>query len=62
MLKDDYTLVFGKHCLKAGGLVSINKKNEDVGGFGSSENSAFWGSTGLTGLAGPRRATSSRTS
>ncbi|HET7694720.1 MAG TPA: carboxypeptidase regulatory-like domain-containing protein [Vicinamibacterales bacterium] len=49
VLKDDYTLVFGKHMLKAGALVSINQKNEDVGGFGSFENSAFWGSGGLPG-------------
>ncbi len=42
-----YSLVFGKHMLKAGALFSTNKKNEDVGGFGSYENSAFWGSTGL---------------
>ncbi|HVD90843.1 MAG TPA: carboxypeptidase regulatory-like domain-containing protein [Vicinamibacterales bacterium] len=49
VLKDDYTLVFGKHMLKVGGLVSMNKKNEDVGGFGSFENSAFWGSTGAPG-------------
>jgi len=47
VFKDDYSLVFGKHMLKAGGLFSTNKKNEDVGGFGSYENSAFWGSTGL---------------
>ena len=44
VFKDDYSLVFGKHMLKAGGLFSTNKKNEDVGGFGSYENSAFWGS------------------
>ena len=48
-MKDDYTLVFGKHMVKAGALVSINQKNEDVGGFGSFENSAFWGSGGLPG-------------
>ena len=35
--------------LKVGGLMSMNKKNEDVGGFGSFENSAFWGSTGAPG-------------
>ncbi|HEX9365650.1 MAG TPA: carboxypeptidase regulatory-like domain-containing protein [Vicinamibacterales bacterium] len=49
VLKDDYTLVFGKHMLKAGGLASFNKKNEDVGGFGSFENDAFWGSGGTPG-------------
>jgi hypothetical protein len=49
VFKDDYSLVFGKHLLKAGALFSTNKKNEDVGGFGSFEHSAFWGSTG-TGL------------
>lgn len=49
VLKDDYSLVFGKHLLKAGGLFSTNKKNEDVLGYGSSENSAFWGSAGLNG-------------
>ena len=48
VFKDDYSLVFGKHLMKAGGLFSTNKKNEDVGGFGSFEHSAFWGSTGLT--------------
>jgi len=47
ILKDDYTAVFGKHFFKAGVLVSFNKKNEDVGGNGSYENSQFWGSTGL---------------
>jgi hypothetical protein len=47
VLKDDYSAVFGKHVVKAGALGSINRKNEDVLGFGSSENSAFWGSTGL---------------
>ncbi len=49
VFKDDYSLVFGKHMLKAGALFSTNKKNEDVGGFGSFENSAFWGSAGLNG-------------
>ena len=49
MLKDDYTLVFGKHMLKAGGLASMNKKNEDVLGYGSSESALFWGSGGLPG-------------
>jgi len=49
VLKDDYSLVFGKHLLKAGALWSSNQKNEDVGGYGSYENSSFWGSTGLVG-------------
>jgi hypothetical protein len=49
VLKDDYSAVFGKHVIKVGGLVSFNKKNEDVLGYGSAENSAFWGSTGLNG-------------
>ena len=49
VLKDDYTLVFGKHMVKAGALVSMNQKNEDVGGFGSFEQSAFWGGGGLPG-------------
>src|SRR4029078_9449024 len=48
-LKDDYSLVFGKHLLKIGGLFSTNKKNEDVLGYGSSENSGFWGAGGLVG-------------
>jgi hypothetical protein len=52
VLKDDYSAVFGKHFIKAGALASFNKKNEDVGGYGSYENSEFWGSTGLNG-AGP---------
>ena len=49
VLKDDYTLVFGKHMLKGGGLASFNKKNEDVGGYGSFEQSSFWGSGGTPG-------------
>jgi hypothetical protein len=49
VFKDDYSLVFGKHLLKVGGLFSTNKKNEDVGGYGSFEQSAFWGSAGLNG-------------
>jgi Carboxypeptidase regulatory-like domain/TonB-dependent Receptor Plug Domain len=49
VFKDDYTLVFGKHMLKAGGLFSFNEKNEDVLGYGSAENSAFWGSGGQPG-------------
>jgi carboxypeptidase family protein/TonB-dependent receptor-like protein len=49
VFKDDYTLVFGKHMVKAGGLFSTNKKNEDVGGYGSFEQSSFWGSGGLPG-------------
>jgi Carboxypeptidase regulatory-like domain/TonB-dependent Receptor Plug Domain len=49
VFKDDYTVVFGKHVLKAGGLASFNKKNEDVGGYGSYEHSAFWGGGGLPG-------------
>ncbi len=49
IFKDDYSTVFGKHLIKAGALASFNKKNEDVLGYGSSENSAFWGSAGLNG-------------
>lgn len=49
IFKDDYSTVFGTHLVKAGALASFNKKNEDVGGFGSYENSAFWGSAGLNG-------------
>jgi hypothetical protein len=49
VIKDDYSAVFGKHFFKAGALFSFNKKNEDTGGFGSYENSAFWGSAGLNG-------------
>lgn len=52
VLKDDYTAVFGKHFVKAGALVSFNKKNEDVGGNGSYENMAFSGSQGI-GATGP---------
>jgi hypothetical protein len=49
VLKDDYSAVFGKHFFKAGVLGSSNKKNEDVLGYGSSENSEFWGAAGLNG-------------
>lgn len=52
VLKDDYTKVFGKHNVKAGALVSFNKKNEDTIGNGSSENQVLWGSTGLNGWGG----------
>lgn len=47
ILKDDYSAVFGRHFFKAGALVSFNKKNEDVGGYGSFENSEFSDSVGL---------------
>ena len=47
VIKDDYTRVFGKHFVKAGVLVSANKKNEDTNGNGSSMHSAFWGAAGL---------------
>jgi hypothetical protein len=53
VLKDDYTKVFGSHLVKAGALVSFNKKNEDSIGNGSSENQAFWGSTGIATGGGP---------
>ena len=49
VFRDDYSFVFGKHLLKAGGLFSTNKKNEDVGGYGSFEQAAFWGGAGLLG-------------
>jgi hypothetical protein len=49
VIKDDYTRVFGKHFLKAGVLVSANKKNEDTDGNGSDMHSRFWGSAGLNG-------------
>lgn len=49
ILKDDYTQVFGKHFVKAGLLASINRKNEDTNGNGSTMNSQFWGATGLVG-------------
>jgi Carboxypeptidase regulatory-like domain/TonB-dependent Receptor Plug Domain len=49
ILKDDYSAVFGKHFVKAGILGSTNVKNEDSNGNGSSQNSAFWGSSGLNG-------------
>ena len=52
VLRDDYTKVFGKHYVKAGALVSFNKKNEDTIGNGSLQNQAFWGSTGLNGYGG----------
>jgi hypothetical protein len=52
VLKDDYTKVFGKHYVKVGALISFNNKNEDTIGNGSSENQAFWGSTGLNGYGG----------
>jgi Carboxypeptidase regulatory-like domain len=48
VIKDDYTRVFGKHFLKAGVLVSGNKKNEDTDGNGSSMHSRFWGATGTS--------------
>jgi hypothetical protein len=51
VFKDDYSSAFGNHIVKAGGLASFNKKNEDVGGYGSYENSEFWGSTGLNNTA-----------
>jgi hypothetical protein len=47
VVKDDYSAVFGNHSVKVGALYSFNKKNEDSIGNGSSEHSAFWGSTGL---------------
>ena len=47
VIKDDYTRVFGKHFVKAGALVSANKKNEDTDGNGSSMHSRFWGASGL---------------
>jgi hypothetical protein len=47
IIKDDYTRVFGKHFVKAGALVSVNKKNEDTNGNGSAMHSAFWGAAGL---------------
>jgi len=49
VFKDDYSSVFGNHVVKAGGLATFNKKNEDVGGYGSFENSEFWGAAGLNG-------------
>jgi Carboxypeptidase regulatory-like domain len=49
VLRDDYSAVFGKHAFKAGVLASMNKKNEDVGGYGSYESPAFWGAGGLPG-------------
>jgi hypothetical protein len=47
IVKDDYTQVFGKHFMKAGVLLSMNKKNEDTIGNGSDQHSRFWGSAGL---------------
>jgi hypothetical protein len=52
IIKDDYTQVFGKHFVKAGALVSFNKKNEDTNGNGSNQHSAFWGSAGLPAWGG----------
>jgi len=49
IIKDDYTQVFGKHFMKAGVLVSVNRKNEDTIGNGSDQHSRFWGSGGLPG-------------
>lgn len=49
IIKDDYTQVFGTHFLKAGALVSFNKKNEDTIGNGSNQHSSLWGSAGLNG-------------
>ncbi len=49
VIKDDYSSVFGEHYVKAGALVSFNKKNEDSGGYGSYENSHFWGAAGVNG-------------
>jgi hypothetical protein len=49
VIKDDYTRVFGKHFVKAGVLGSINRKNEDTDGNGSSMHSRFWGTGGLNG-------------
>jgi hypothetical protein len=49
VLRDDYSAVFGKHNLKVGALASFNKKTEDSGGYGSFENSSFWGSAGVNG-------------
>jgi hypothetical protein len=49
VLKDDYTRVFGKHLFKVGALASMNRKNEDTSGNGSTENWNFWGPSGLNG-------------
>jgi hypothetical protein len=53
ILKEDYSAVFGKHLVKAGALVSFNRKNEDLCPCGGSfESPEFWGSTGLNGFGG----------
>jgi hypothetical protein len=48
-LKDDYSVVFGRHFLKAGVVFSYNQKNEDVFDQGSAESSEFGDAVGLTG-------------
>jgi hypothetical protein len=47
VLRDDHSAVFGNHFFKAGVLASWNRKNEDTGGYGSSESPAFLFPTGL---------------
>jgi hypothetical protein len=47
--KDDYSVVFGKHFLKAGLVFSYNQKNEDVFDQGSAESSQFGDAVGITG-------------
>ena len=49
VLKDDYSVVLGKHFFKAGIVGSYNKKNEDVFDQGSAESSQFGDAVGLTG-------------
>jgi hypothetical protein len=49
VLKDDFSVVVGRHFLKFGAVGSYNQKNEDVFDQGSFESSTFNDAVGLTG-------------
>ena len=49
VLKDDYSVVVGRHFFKVGAVGSYNQKNEDVFDQGSFESSQFGDAVGLTG-------------